>query len=131
MLASSRGVLGLRVHDDNAIAEQDVVLKRHAIEQRGDGRAIRNFTVESIEMERYYVTTPIYYVNSTPHIGHAYTTIAADILARNRRQRGTETFFLTGVDEHAAKVSRVAAEPELLEALLAEAVPLGAVEATR
>ncbi len=61
-------------------------------------------------MERFYVTTPIYYVNSTPHIGHAYTTIAADILARHRRQRGDETFFLTGVDEHAAKVARVAAE---------------------
>ena len=69
--------------------------------------------VESMAMERYYVTTPIYYVNSTPHIGHAYTTIAADILARNRRQRGAETFFLTGVDEHAAKVARVAAEQGL------------------
>ena len=64
-------------------------------------------------MERYYVTTPIYYVNSTPHIGHAYTTIAADILVRHRRQRGDETFFLTGVDEHAAKVARVAAEQGL------------------
>ena len=60
-------------------------------------------------MERYYVTTPIYYVNSTPHIGHAYTTIAADILARHQRQRGRETFLLTGVDEHADKVARVAA----------------------
>ncbi len=59
---------------------------------------------------RFYVTTPIYYVNSTPHIGHAYTTIAADILARHHRQRGDETFFLTGVDEHADKVARVAAE---------------------
>jgi methionyl-tRNA synthetase len=66
-----------------------------------------------MEMERYYVTTPIYYVNSTPHIGHAYTTIAADILIRHRRQRGDETFFLTGVDEHAAKVARVAAEQGL------------------
>ena len=64
-------------------------------------------------MERFYITTPIYYVNSTPHIGHAYTTIAADILARNQRQRGAETFFLTGVDEHAAKVARVAAEQGL------------------
>lgn len=64
-------------------------------------------------MERFYITTPIYYVNSTPHIGHAYTTIAADILVRNRRQRGAETFFLTGVDEHAAKVARVAAEQGL------------------
>ncbi len=57
---------------------------------------------------RFYVTTPIYYVNSTPHIGHAYTTIAADILARHHRQRGDETFFLTGVDEHATNVARVA-----------------------
>jgi methionyl-tRNA synthetase len=56
----------------------------------------------------YYLTTPIYYVNSTPHIGHAYTTIAADILVRHQRQRGEETFFLTGVDEHATKVARVA-----------------------
>jgi methionyl-tRNA synthetase len=59
---------------------------------------------------RFYVTTPIYYVNSTPHIGHAYTTIAADVFARHHRQRGEETFFLTGVDEHASKVARVAAE---------------------
>jgi methionyl-tRNA synthetase len=56
----------------------------------------------------YYVTTPIYYVNSTPHIGHAYTTIAADILVRHQRQRGLDTFFLTGVDEHASKVWRAA-----------------------
>jgi methionyl-tRNA synthetase len=62
---------------------------------------------------RFYVTTPIYYVNSTPHIGHAYTTIAADILTRHHRQRGEETFFLTGVDEHADKVARVAAEQGL------------------
>jgi len=61
----------------------------------------------------YYVTTPIYYVNSTPHIGHAYTTIAGDILARHFRQRGEDTFFLTGVDEHASKVARVAADQGL------------------
>jgi methionyl-tRNA synthetase len=59
---------------------------------------------------RFYVTTPIYYVNDRPHIGHAYTTIAADILARHHRQRGEETFFLTGVDEHATKVWRAAEE---------------------
>ncbi len=64
-------------------------------------------------MDPYYVTTPIYYVNSTPHIGHAYTTIAADILVRHQRQRGRDTFFLTGVDEHASKVARVAAEEGL------------------
>ena len=56
----------------------------------------------------FYATTPIYYVNSTPHIGHAYTTIAADILVRHHRQRGEETFFLTGVDEHSSNVYRVA-----------------------
>ncbi len=57
---------------------------------------------------RFYLTTPIYYVNSTPHIGHAYTTIAADIVARYHRQRGDDTFFLTGTDEHATNVARVA-----------------------
>jgi len=61
----------------------------------------------------YYLTTPIYYVNGKPHIGHAYTTCAADILVRHRRQRGDETFFLTGVDEHATKVYRVAEEQGL------------------
>jgi methionyl-tRNA synthetase len=61
----------------------------------------------------FYVTTPIYYVNATPHVGHAYTTIAADILARHRRQRGAETFFLTGTDEHGSNIPRVAAEAGL------------------
>jgi methionyl-tRNA synthetase len=61
----------------------------------------------------FYLTTPIYYVNSTPHIGHAYTTIAADILVRHQRQRGQDTFFLTGVDEHASKVYRAAQEQGL------------------
>jgi methionyl-tRNA synthetase len=64
-------------------------------------------------MERFYLTTPIYYVNDRPHIGHAYTTIAADILVRHHRQRREQTFFLTGVDEHASKVARVAAEQGL------------------
>jgi methionyl-tRNA synthetase len=64
-------------------------------------------------MESYYLTTPIYYVNSTPHIGHAYTTVAADVFARHQRQRGRETFLLTGVDEHASKVARVAEEQGL------------------
>jgi methionyl-tRNA synthetase len=61
----------------------------------------------------FYITTPIYYVNSTPHIGHAYTTIVADILTRHHKQRGDETFFLTGTDEHASKVYRVAEEQGL------------------
>jgi methionyl-tRNA synthetase len=61
----------------------------------------------------FYLTTPIYYVNATPHIGHAYTTLAADILVRHHRQHGEDTFFLTGTDEHASKVYRVAEEQGL------------------
>jgi methionyl-tRNA synthetase len=57
---------------------------------------------------RYYLTTPIYYVNASPHIGHAYTTIAADTLVRHHRQRGDETFFLTGSDENASRNVRAA-----------------------
>ncbi len=53
----------------------------------------------------FYVTTPIYYVNDEPHLGHAYTTILADALARYHRLRGEEVFFLTGVDEHGQKVA--------------------------
>ena len=64
-------------------------------------------------MDPYYITTPIYYVNSTPHIGHAYTTVAADVFTRHQRQRGRDTFLLTGVDEHASKVARVAEEQGL------------------
>jgi methionyl-tRNA synthetase len=59
----------------------------------------------------FYVTTPIYYVNAAPHLGHAYTTIAADVLARHHRQRGDETFMLTGTDEHGEPVV-LAAEKE-------------------
>jgi len=58
--------------------------------------------------EKFYVTTPIYYVNDKPHIGHAYTTIAADVLARLHRLLGHETFFLTGTDEHGVKISQAA-----------------------
>jgi methionyl-tRNA synthetase len=56
----------------------------------------------------YYVTTPIYYVNGEPHLGHAYTTIAADVLARHMRQRGEDVFFLTGTDEHGEPVTQAA-----------------------
>jgi methionyl-tRNA synthetase len=56
----------------------------------------------------FYVTTPIYYVNAAPHLGHAYTTIAADVLARHHRQRGEDVFFLTGTDEHGEPVADAA-----------------------
>jgi len=62
----------------------------------------------SAETERYYITTPIYYVNDVPHIGHAYTTLACDVLARFMRLDGREVFFLTGTDEHGQKVEKSA-----------------------
>jgi methionyl-tRNA synthetase len=59
-------------------------------------------------MEKFYITTTIYYVNDKPHIGHALTTIAADVLARFYRGHGADTFFLTGTDEHGAKIAQAA-----------------------
>lgn len=59
---------------------------------------------------KFYVTTPIYYVNDVPHLGHAYTTIACDVLARYYRQKGVKTFFLTGTDEHGQKIQKAAEE---------------------
>jgi methionyl-tRNA synthetase len=56
----------------------------------------------------FYITTPIYYVNAQPHLGHAYTTIACDVLARHMRQRGEDVFFLTGTDEHGEPVADAA-----------------------
>jgi methionyl-tRNA synthetase len=58
--------------------------------------------------EPFYVTTPIYYVNGAPHIGHAYTSIAADVVARWKRLQGRDVFFLTGTDEHGQKVEKAA-----------------------
>jgi len=55
---------------------------------------------------KFYITTPIYYVNDVPHIGHAYTTIAADTVARYHRLRNYDVFFLTGTDEHGLKIQK-------------------------
>jgi methionyl-tRNA synthetase len=63
---------------------------------------------ETMEKKTFYVTTPIYYVNAQPHIGHAYTTIVADVMARFYRQSGYETFFMTGTDEHGDKIAEAA-----------------------
>ncbi len=60
--------------------------------------------------DTFYITTPIYYANDVPHIGHAYTTVAADVLARWRRLNGDRVFFLTGTDEHGQKVAQAAAD---------------------
>ena len=59
-------------------------------------------------MKRRYITTPLYYVNAAPHIGHAYTTIAADVYTRFIRSRGREAYLLTGTDEHGQKVEDAA-----------------------
>ena len=58
--------------------------------------------------KKFYITTPIYYVNARPHIGHAYTTIACDTIARRQRMMGFDTYFLTGTDEHGQKIERAA-----------------------
>jgi len=58
--------------------------------------------------EKFYITTPIYYVNAKPHLGHAYTTIAADVIRRYYDMKSADTFFLTGTDEHGDKVVRAA-----------------------
>jgi methionyl-tRNA synthetase len=59
-------------------------------------------------METFYLTTPIYYANSLPHLGHLYTMIVGDTIARHKRQQGVETFFLTGTDEHGINIERAA-----------------------
>src|SRR5579871_5333166 len=57
----------------------------------------------------FYITTPIYYVNARPHLGHAYSTIVCDAIARRKRSQGYDTWFLTGTDEHGQKIERSAA----------------------
>ena len=61
-------------------------------------------------MNKFYVTTPIYYANDKPHVGHAYTTVAADVLARYWREKlgKDNVFFLTGTDEHGQKIAEAA-----------------------
>ncbi|MBF0281479.1 MAG: methionine--tRNA ligase [Zetaproteobacteria bacterium] len=70
----------------------------------------------------YYVTTPIYYVNDEPHLGHIYTTIAADVLARHHRLMNEDVFFLTGVDEHGQKVQQAAEAQNIQPIELADKV---------
>jgi len=64
--------------------------------------------VDDFMPKKFYITTPIYYVNARPHIGHAYTTIACDTIARRQRLLGSDTYFLTGTDEHGQKIERAA-----------------------
>src|SRR6476646_4926176 len=70
----------------------------------------------------FYITTPIYYVNDVPHLGHAYATMVADALARFHRMRGDDTRFLTGTDEHGQKVEEAAGERGLTPQQLVDQV---------
>jgi len=70
----------------------------------------------------FYVTTPIYYVNDRPHIGHTYTTVLADVIARYHRMRGEQVYFLTGTDEHGQKVEKAAAARGITPKQLADEV---------
>ena len=72
--------------------------------------------------KKFYLTTPVYYVNDVPHLGHAYTTIAADALARYKRLKGYEVLFLTGTDEHGDKINRAAKEKGVTPIELADQV---------
>ncbi|MBI5180887.1 MAG: class I tRNA ligase family protein, partial [Nitrospirae bacterium] len=74
--------------------------------------------------KEFYVTTPIYYVNDAPHIGHAYTTVAADTISRYKRLRGYEVLFLTGTDEHGQKVEKTALSNNETPKALADRVVL-------
>src|SRR5258706_5269739 len=68
----------------------------------------------------FYITTPIYYPNAEPHIGHCYTTIAADAIARYHRLVGVDTYFLTGTDEHGIKMVKTAADQKTEPQVLAD-----------
>jgi methionyl-tRNA synthetase len=72
--------------------------------------------------QRFYITTPIYYVNDKPHIGHTYTTVLADVIARHRRMLGEEVYFLTGTDEHGQKIEKTAAARGMTPQALADEV---------
>src|SRR5437764_15057998 len=73
----------------------------------------------------FYITTPIYYPNAEPHIGHCYTTIACDTIARYHRLMGDDTYFLTGTDEHGIKMVKTAAEQKTEPQELADRVVSG------
>ena len=115
-LVASRSERAILADVEAALAEAAGVPRR-----RGGGAAARARTRCSsranklIDPVSFYVTTPIYYVNAEPHLGHAYSTIAADVLARHHRQRGEDVFFLTGTDEHGEPVA-LAAEREGVDA---------------
>lgn len=82
-------------------------------------------------MKKFYITTPLYYVNAAPHIGHSYTNIASDAIARYKRLQGYDVFFLTGTDEHGQKVARSASENNLTVQEFADKVVKNFIELWR
>lgn len=82
-------------------------LRDFAITSKAEAANYSRFTIHDLLMT-FYITTPIYYANSLPHLGHLYTMIVADTIARHKRQQGIETFFLTGTDEHGINIERAA-----------------------
>ena len=85
-----------------------VASQKYSSEQNNSSEAKELSSNSFAKENKFYVTTPIYYVNDSPHIGHAYTTILADVLARFHRNAGDQVFFLTGLDEHGQKVKQAA-----------------------
>src|ERR1700722_9188305 len=81
----------------------------------------RTFCEIIMSSEHFYITTPIYYVNDRPHIGHAYTSVACDVLARFKRLAGYNVKFLTGTDEHGQKVEKSAKAMDLTPQAMADA----------
>src|SRR5262249_15334545 len=80
-------------------------------ERSGQPRyTVRPTSEQELPLPRFYITTAIDYVNGQPHLGHAYEKVFADVLPRAHRQRGDQTYFLTGTDEHAKKVAKTAAD---------------------
>ena len=73
-------------------------------------------------MKKFYITTPLYYVNGNPHIGHSYTNIACDAISRFKRLKGYEVFFSTGTDEHGQKIKDAALEKEMTPKAFADNV---------
>src|SRR5579864_6512837 len=82
--------------------------RRSSLDRRGPPSHIRGLEDPMSADRPYFLTTPIYYVNDLPHLGHAYTTVACDALARFMRLDGRNVRFLTGTDEHGQKVERSA-----------------------
>jgi methionyl-tRNA synthetase len=82
----------------------------------------RNILMSKPSTERFYLTTPIYYVNARPHLGHAYSTIVCDAIARRKRALGIETWFLTGTDEHGQKIERSAEKAGCPPQVFADAI---------